>query len=238
MRACLLCRLLFTSPLHRASFLHRRYSGTCTASAEWAIDALITRAVERMDPAILRKVDSLGSGDRRLERCWQMELYRTILDCIPRDRAVSPDVGRVCAPHCGGSQSDCNLACFCKPELCAPMQTLGSRGFADLYISPPESMVLEATRDGKGMTQHLDRFLDPRKYEPLLQSGAVKQHAVIDFCSTGRATPRMQGQHLYSMVFQPGFEAAVIHHMGGQQLVRIAGRVDDATQSALAAALQ
>ena len=118
------------------------------------------------------------------------------------------------------------------------MQTLGGRGFADLYISPPESMVLEATRDGKDMTQHLDRFLDPRKYEPLLQSGGVKQHAVIDFCSPGSATPRMQGQHLYSVVFQPGYEEAVIYHMGGQQLVRIAGRADDATRSALAAALQ
>ena len=113
MRACLLCRLLFTSPLHRASFLHRHYSGTCTTSAEWTIDELITRAVERMDPAILRKTESLGSGDRRLERCWQMELYRVILDCLPRGRVVSPDVGRVCAPHCGGSLSDCKLACFC-----------------------------------------------------------------------------------------------------------------------------
>ena len=97
MRACLLCRLLFTSPLHRASFLHRHYSGTCATSAEWTIDELITRAVERMDPAILQKTESLGSGDRRLERCWQMELYRVILDCLPRGRVVSPDVGRVCA---------------------------------------------------------------------------------------------------------------------------------------------
>ena len=113
MRACLLCRLLFASPLHRASFLHRHYSGTCATSAEWTIDELITRAVERMDPAILQKTESLGSGDRRLERCWQMELYRVILDCLPRGRVVSPDVGRVCAPHCGGSLSDCKLACFC-----------------------------------------------------------------------------------------------------------------------------
>ncbi len=238
MRACLLCRLFFTSPLHRASFLHRRYSGTCTRSVEWSVDELIARVVEGMDPAILRKIESLGSSDRRLERCWQMELYRAALDCISRDRAVSPDIGRVCAPHCGGSLSNCNLACFCKPELCPPTQALGGRGFADLYISPPECMVLEATRDGKDMSQHLHRFLDPRKYESILQSGGLKQHAVIDFCSPGSATPRMQGQHLYSVVLQPAYEEAVIYHMGGQQPVRIAGRADDATRSALATALQ
>ena len=98
--------------------------------------------------------------------------------------------------------------------------------------------MLEATRDGKDVTQHLNRFLDPRKYEPLLQSGGVKQHAVIDFCSPGSATPRMQGQHLYSVVFQPGFEEAVVHHMGEQQLVQVAGRANNATRSALATALQ
>ena len=98
--------------------------------------------------------------------------------------------------------------------------------------------MLEATRDGKDMTQHLNRFLDPRKYEPLLQNGGVKQHAVIDFRSPGCATPRMQNQHLYNVVFRPAFAEAVIYHMGGQQLVRVAGRADDATRSALAAALQ
>ena len=107
MRACLLCRLSFTSPLHRASFLHRHYSGTCAASANWTIGELITHAVERMDPAILQKTESLGSDDKRLERCWQMELYRAILDCLPPGRVVSPDVGRVRAPHCGNSLSDC-----------------------------------------------------------------------------------------------------------------------------------
>ena len=59
---------------------------------------LITRAVQRMDPAILRKTESLGSNDKRLERCWQMELYRVILEVLPRGRVVSPDVGRV--RHC------------------------------------------------------------------------------------------------------------------------------------------
>ena len=113
MKACLLCRLLFTSPLHRSSFLHRHYSRTCTISAEWTADALIACAVGQIDPAILRKVESLGSSDRRLERYWQAELYRAILVCLRRDRAISPDVGRVCAPQCGGSLSHCKLACFC-----------------------------------------------------------------------------------------------------------------------------
>ena len=77
---------------------------------------LITRAVERMDPAILRKTESLGSDDKRLERCWQMELYRVILDLLPRGRVVSPDVGRV--RHCFlvADLFDYLFACLYKPE--------------------------------------------------------------------------------------------------------------------------
>lgn len=62
------------------------------------MEELIIRAVERMDPAILRKTESLGSDDKRLERCWQMELYRVVLDLLPHGQVVSPDVGRV--RHC------------------------------------------------------------------------------------------------------------------------------------------
>ena len=115
------------------------------------------------------------------------------------------------------------------------MQTLGGRGFADLYISEPECVVLEATRDGKDMTGHLNRFLDPQKYEPLLRSGAVKQHAVVDFCSPKSAKPRMKNEHLYTVIFNAGFAEAVIHHMGDERLVKVAGRADHATLNAFAA---
>lgn len=77
--------------------MHRHYLGTCTTSAEWNILELITRSVERMDPDILQRTESLASNEKRLERCWQMELYRVLLDILPRGRVVSPDVGRVCA---------------------------------------------------------------------------------------------------------------------------------------------
>ncbi|EIE18315.1 hypothetical protein COCSUDRAFT_68290 [Coccomyxa subellipsoidea C-169] len=203
-------RLMFTSPLHRASFMHRHYSGTCTTSGQWTMVEWITRAVERMDPVILRKTESLGSDDKRLERCWQMELYRVILDVLPPGRVVSPDVGR----------------------------TLGGRGFADLYISEPECIVLEATRDGKDMTKHLNRFLDPQKYQPLLEIGGVKLHAVVDFRSPGSANPRMQDEHLYNVLFSDDFSEAVICHMGARQQVVVAGAADEATRQAFAAAVQ
>ena len=64
--------------------------GTCTTSAKWTV--VITHAAERMDPAILRKTESLGSDDKRLEHGWQMELYRVILDLLPFGQVVSPDV--------------------------------------------------------------------------------------------------------------------------------------------------
>ncbi|KAK9818173.1 hypothetical protein WJX72_008225 [[Myrmecia] bisecta] len=203
-------RLMFTSPLHRASFLHRHYSGTCTTSAEWSMSELIIRAVERMDPAILQKTESLGSDNKRLERCWQMELYRVFLDLLPRGRVVSPDVGR----------------------------TLGGRGFADFYISEPECIVLEATRDGKDMTKHLNRLLDPHKYQPLLENGGVKQHAVVDFRSPGSPNPRMTHDHLYNVLFSADFSEAVVCHMGERQRVVVAGAADEATRQAFAAAVQ
>lgn len=77
-------------------------------------------------------------------------------------------------------------------ETRSSTQTCGGRGFADMFIAKPECIVLEATRDGKDLNEHLGRFLDPQKYEPLLSIGGVKQHAVVDFRSPGSARPRLQ----------------------------------------------
>lgn len=88
---------MFTSPLHRTIFMRLHYSGTSAASKEWTVLDLIMRAVKRMDPVILQKIDSSDSKGRPLERCWQMELYRVVLELLPRGRVVSPDVGTVCA---------------------------------------------------------------------------------------------------------------------------------------------
>ena len=118
------------------------------------------------------------------------------------------------------------------------MQTLGGRGFADLYISEPECIVLEATRDGKDMTEHLNGFLDPHKYQPLLATGGVKQHAVVDFRSPGSADPRMEDEHLYNVLFSADFSTAVVCHMGERQQVVVAGAADVATWQAFAAAVQ
>lgn len=118
------------------------------------------------------------------------------------------------------------------------MQTLGGHGFADLYISEPECIVLEATLDGKDMTKHLHRFLDPHKYQPLLETGGVKQHAVVDFRSPGSANPRMKAEHLYNVLFSADFSKAVVCHMGERQQVVVAGAADEATRQAFAAAVQ
>lgn len=123
------------------------------------------------------------------------------------------------------------------PETHFVMQTRGGRGFADMFIAEPECIVLEATRDGKDLGSNLNRFLDPQKYEPLLRVGGVKQHAVVDFRSPSSAKPQLQNQHLYNVVFGPDFTEAVINHVGEQQSVKIAGRADDATLQAFAAAV-
>lgn len=99
---------MFTSPLHRTIFMLHHYSGTCTTSQEWSVLELIKGAVERMDPGILQKTESLDSKGWRLERCWQMELYRVTLGLLPRGRVVSSDVARVCA----FSGPNCSLSCW------------------------------------------------------------------------------------------------------------------------------
>lgn len=117
------------------------------------------------------------------------------------------------------------------------MQALNGRGFADVCISMPEATVLEATCNSMDIDECFNCFLNAWKYEALLETGGIKQHAVIVFLSPGSAIPTFQSQHLYHVLFQPAYEDAVIYHMGKQHPVRVAGKAHSATQMAHAAAL-
>ena len=89
------CRLMFTSPLHRGSFLYGHFHSKRKTSKGGTIGKLITDIVERMDPVILQTTERLSSNNRQLEACWRTELCRAVLECLPPGRAIAPDIDRV-----------------------------------------------------------------------------------------------------------------------------------------------
>jgi len=95
------------------------------------------------------------------------------------------------------------------------LQALGGYGFAGFYLPPPDGLVLEATRDGKDISGHLNRFLDPEKYLPLYNSGAVKKHAVVDFRSPAtphahQAQPCIPAEELFTVLLSGDFSVAQV----------------------------
>lgn len=63
------------------------------------LDKLI-RIVECLDPAVLTRTLSAGSGGLLLEHCWQMEVYRVCQSLLSLTTTISPDidVGPVSTP--------------------------------------------------------------------------------------------------------------------------------------------
>jgi hypothetical protein len=102
----------------------------------------------------------------------------------------------------------------------------------DFYLSEPLRAALEITRDGRGITDHLQRFLQPDKYQPMLDCGAVTQYAVVDIRSpstahTTQAQPRLQHANLYTVLVDAGFGSAKLFHGGDAQVtLTIKGTAD------------
>jgi hypothetical protein len=111
-------------------------------------------------------------------------------------------------------------------------QALGGQGFVDFYLSEPLRAALEITRDGRGITDHLQRFLQPDKYQPMLDCGAVTQYAVVDIRSpstehTTQAQPRLQHANLYTVLVDQGFRSAKLFHGGDEPVtLTIKGNAD------------
>ena len=105
------------------------------------------------------------------------------------------------------------------------MQSLGGHGYVDFYISLPLGILLEVTREGLEVPEHLGRFLDPKKYGPLVNSEKVTEYAVVDFrCPNNddlALEPDFAHEHLYTVVFLPDYKEAVIHHMHTKKTVKL-----------------
>lgn len=121
------------------------------------------------------------------------------------------------------------------------MQTLGGRGYVDFYGAEPDFILLELARDSLMIDTHIERFTNPNKYQPMLASGVVKGYAVVDFRSPGLVVPAegyARHEHLYTVVWLPGFEQAEVWHMGVKlNTIRVAGVADKATREALRLAI-
>jgi len=98
-------------------------------------------------------------------------------------------------------------------------QALGGFGYLDFYISAPYCIGLEITREGSALSEHLGRFLNPRKYKPMLDCGAIKHHAVIDFRCPSLSHSRKRHDHLYTVQFLGTFREAEIWHQ--EQIVKV-----------------
>ena len=125
-------------------------------------------------------------------------------------------------------------------SLSLHLQAFGAGGMVDFFLPEPLSMALELTRDGSRLSEHIARFLDAGKYGPLLQCGAVTQHAVVDLrsppASRTAASPRRQDAHLYTVLFRDDFHSAELWHEGemiGGQPLHVCGMAGAQTVSSL-----
>ncbi|KAG5183880.1 hypothetical protein JKP88DRAFT_315836 [Tribonema minus] len=204
----------FTSPLHKLWITRKHYTQRCSGTSGGNMWDLIVRMLERMDRNVLINTRSLTKSNQPLERCWQAEVYRTLMCSLPADIVPSPEVG----------------------------PAFGITGYVDFYVPAPYCAALELTRDGQLVEGHLARFQDPLKYKPLIDCGMVTQYAVVDIRSPG-SQPDMSAvtgsEHLFTVLMDDGYESATIYHNGRPpQTIRVAGSSTSESEAALRAATQ
>eukprot|EP00611_Tribonema_gayanum_P008590 TRINITY_DN1817_c0_g1_i3.p1 TRINITY_DN1817_c0_g1~~TRINITY_DN1817_c0_g1_i3.p1 ORF type:complete len:209 (-),score=45.04 TRINITY_DN1817_c0_g1_i3:1928-2554(-) len=89
------CSLRFTSPLHRVYFMRKFHTARDPPDTSAVdLDSLLMRVLARMDPLILRNTLSVSRSHMPLERCWQAEVYRSLMSVVPEGTVPSPDVGQ------------------------------------------------------------------------------------------------------------------------------------------------
>jgi hypothetical protein len=83
--------------------MHKHSKGrlASTQLAPTSLRELVIRIIERMDPYTIQSTMSLDSEQRPLERCWQMEVYRALMQtlALPKGAVPSSDVGKVRVVH-------------------------------------------------------------------------------------------------------------------------------------------
>lgn len=209
-------RVCFSSPLHRAWFMHELHTRPST-SPSMDIKQALFDTICRWDPEQLKETYTRTRDGRIKESCFQMEMFRSGLSYFPT--RISAEVGEALDME--------GCVDFFVPPPCAMAFEFtrdGSKLKEHLgrFINP----------DGK--------------YKRLIESGLVTQWVVVDVRSPraaqgrGAALPtRVLHENLYTVLLNDNYSRADVYHQGQviQQLVLV-GKVDDATRDALIAALR
>lgn len=94
------------------------------------LDDFVIAMLQRLSPKFL--ANSLGNSldGIRLERVWQMEVYRASIACLPDQTYISPEIGHM----------------------------YGTAGLVDFYVNDQSQWLIEIIREGDRMAKHHKRF--------------------------------------------------------------------------------
>lgn len=252
-----------SSPLHWIYSFRELYSSRINPHLAPAgnLKELLVMVLERINPCVLETSMTLGRDGRLLEACWQFEVYRAATSVLA-ETVVSTNVGQVCnnsqtlwqCALCHGMLGEWSAWCTGVTSTTSlyggVVQVWGAKGYVDFYLPEPLCMALELTRDSDRWQEHLQRFEPPDpqaaraagKYYPMIECGAVKHWAVVDFLSPPKqqqSPPPQQHARLYS-VSMLSWDSAEIWHMGELVVpcMKLTGTTNDAINMELWEALR
>ncbi|KAG5191436.1 hypothetical protein JKP88DRAFT_352360 [Tribonema minus] len=213
--------LVFTSPLHKLCYMSKRFSGqtlspfgTFTPSFKPDVRQLAIQLIERMDPFFLRETLNVDfNSNCRLLRCWQVEMYRALMQALPEGIAPAPDAE----------------------------EALGPDGFMEFFVGNPYNAGLEIVRDSILAEDHYRRYLEGSNHWSMAMGVVIKEFLLIDLISPGKfdgrpPTSQEAYPNLLSVVVAADYKSAVVWHKGSMiQEVQMAGNADEACKLALQA---
>jgi hypothetical protein len=169
----------FASPLNAQLYLLDRGQYRFERPAggdmkDMGIRAFAQRVILGMSSETLRNTSATGGGTP-LERCYQMEWYRSAVSILPAGVYCSPDVGGI----------------------------FGSEGYLDFWINSKHRWGFELLRDGDRMKQHLARFQPDGMYADMLDE--IKEWLVIDLRMRSQQVNKKPAKGLVHVLFASDF---------------------------------
>jgi energy-coupling factor transporter ATP-binding protein EcfA2 len=152
--------IVFSSPLVMNIF-NSKYTVAKTStfnSKQWSVNefgSFLSTVLSKMSLHTLERSFSKGYDGNVIERAWQNEFYRCAFSLLPISyHTISPDVGYV----------------------------FGSTGKVDYYINGKLRWMIELTREGYKLKEHIDRFKVGGRY--YVMSQYINSWIVLDFRHT------------------------------------------------------
>jgi len=187
----------FVSPLVRQLCMWEIVSSKRPHKGPTTLEDFLLELLKGIKPSFLKKNLSRGKDGKLLERSWQMEFYRIATSILPSGSHVCPDVGH----------------------------TFGSTGLADFYVNDDKKWVVELTREGDRLQQHLDQAKPSGLYGML----PYKKYLVVDFRSSTPRSAYMKDDVWY-VVYGEELQSARLLRKG-QDPLEISFKGDDYEES-------